>query len=979
MAEVRLHAMFFWEDQMEKPKVLSIDIETFSDVDIGKCGVYKYCASENYHLLLFAYSVDYSPVRVIDTANGEVIPAEIIDWIYDPSVEKTAFNANFERTCLSKSFNRYCEPEQWNCTMVLAASCGLPMSLAGVGRALDLSEDKAKMKEGKDLIKYFCQPCRPTKVNGGRTRNMPWDAPEKWEVFKAYNQRDVETENTIRKMLLRWKPDYSEHKLWCIDQRMNDKGVRIEPKLAENAIRIGEAYREELLTKAKQLSGVDNPNSTAQIKKWLEESEGIEVESLNKKVLPDVYDKLDSDTTKEVLRLREEFSKSSTKKYEAFLRYNCADNHIRGTMQFYGASTGRFSSKGPQLQNVSHDTIPDLDTARELALSGDAIDFECLYPKVQKTLSTLIRTVLIPEEDSRFIVADFSAIEARVLAWVANEKWRLDAFRSGRDIYCESASRAFGIPVVKHGINGEYRKAGKVLELACISENELVLTDQGLVPIQDVTTDMKVWDGESWVEHEGVVYRGEKNVIEYEGLTATEDHLVYTEGLSSPVPFGYAARNGLHIISSGSGWGDAWRIKDRFSISQNPEWGHICSCWMRNLWEKLLEKTWRLKRQEKTFSVLPLLCGTSKPTSMDNRSFQSSKAKVREPKRCGIQKLWWAWHKVRLLRSNRSSEVYGRDMWPSEQGDGSRQDRQQRRLRTWKSSLGDQNAELSESKTVEYDMVGSKVLAVRDTHRESYVSEGENTGTNNRVCEVLRGAQDKPLAISKGTARVYDIRNAGRHHRFTVSGKLVHNCGYGGSVGSMKNFGADKLGMTEEEMVDLVNKWRSASPHIVALWKSLEESAINCIKTGKPMLSTVGSIRFDMEDGVLWMTLPSKRRIAYWGAAMGKDRWNRPSMTYMTVNQTTKRWERIETYGSRLVENACQAIARDCLKEALFHLVDAGYDPRVTIHDEVIITAPNGFGSLDEVIELMSKGAPWTEGLPLNAAGFVSDYYKKDD
>jgi len=778
---------------MNKPRTLSIDLETFSSVDIGKCGVYKYAESEDFEILLFAYSCDYGPVTVIDMTRNDGIPTEIVDWLYDPDVEKTAFNANFERTCLSKYFNRYCEPEQWSCTMILSASCGLPLSLVGVGAALELPEDKAKMKEGKDLIRYFCQPCRATKINGGRTRNLPSDAPEKWATFVEYNRRDVETENTIRQRLLKWRPDFSEQKLWCLDQRMNDKGVRIEPRLAENAIKIGNQYREELIAHCKQLTGLENPNSTAQIKQWLEEQEGIEVLSLNKKAIADVYASLNADQTKEVLKLREEFSKSSNKKYEAFLRSNCKDDHVRGTFQFYGASTGRWAGRLVQLQNLPHDTLPDLDDARDLALLGDEEDFECFYPKVQTSLSALIRTMIIPEENSRLIVADFSAIEARVIAWIANEEWRIQAFANGEDIYCASASRAFKVPVVKHGINGELRAKGKIIELACIAEDQLVLTDHGLVPIQDVTTEMRVWDGESFVSHDGVVCQGEKFVIDYQGLKATLDHPVFITGIDEAVPFGWAAIGG-------------WALRD--------------------------------------------------------------------------------------------------GMYPT------------------------------------------------------------NYGLEARYCRYK--------------VKVYDILNAGPNHRYTVSGKLVHNCGYGGGVGAMKNFGADRMGMKEDEMSDLVAKWREASPHIVALWKSLEDAAIRCIKRGKPTISTVGHIRFDLEDGVMWMSLPSGRRIAYWGAAMGQDRWGRPSMTYMSMNQTTRKWERTETFGGKLTENLIQATARDCLKEALFNLDKAGYDVRATVHDEVIITDPFDHGTLEEAIQLMCKGAPWMEGLPLNADGYYCSSYRKD-
>lgn len=782
-----------------KPRTLSIDIETFSSVDLTKCGVYRYAESDDFEILLFSYSEDYGPVQLVDLCSGEEIPEDVFEYIWDPEVEKTAFNANFERTCIGRYFNRYCEPEQWSCTMVLAASCGLPLSLKGAGAALELSEDKAKMKEGADLIRYFCVPCRPTKTNGQRTRNLPEHAMDKWMVFCQYNIRDVEVENTIRKRLLKWHPDFSEQRLWVLDQRMNDKGIRIEPRLAENAIRIGEAYREELLGKAKEISGLDNPNSNEQIKAWLKEQEDVEVVSLNKKAVADVVASLSSDAAKEVMKLREEFSKSSTKKYESFLRCKCKDDHVRGLFQFYGASTGRWSGRLCQIQNLPHDTLPDLDDARDMALIGDAEDFECLYPKVQSSLSALIRTVLIPEDNSRFIVADFSAIEARVIAWIAGEKWRIEAFRNGEDIYCASASKAFKVPVVKHGINGELRAKGKVIELACIAEDQMVLTDKGLVPIQDVSKNMRVWDGESFVTHEGVVYRGEKDVIEYEGLTATTDHLVFVEGETRSVHFGVAAASGARLIQSSNS---------------------------------------------------------------------------RAGKECGVR-------------------------------------------------------------------------------------------------------EAKELARYKGKVRVYDIRNAGPNHRYTVSGKLVHNCGYGGSVGAMINFGADKMGMTEEEMISLVDKWREASPHIVSFWKSIENAAMDCVRTCKPQISTTGSIRFDMDDGVLWMTLPSKRRIAYWGAEIREGKYGRPSLTYMSQNQTTKKWERTETFGGKLVENCIQATARDCLKNALFNLSSAGYDVRATIHDEVIITAPNDFGSLEEAIELMCKPASWMEGLPLNADGFTCSSYRK--
>ena len=454
-------------------KTLSIDIETFSSVDLMSCGVHKYVESEDFQVLLFAYSVDFGPVNVVDFTpddegvGGCLLP-EIYEALFDPAVEKTAYNAAFERTCLSKWFGRYCDPAQWDCTMVLAAECGLPLGLKAVGEALGLPEDKAKMKEGADLIRLFCTPHKPTK-NKPYTRVTPEMEFAKWLTFIEYNRRDVEVENTIRQILLKWRPDRSEHRLWVLDQQINDRGIGADLVLAQNAIDIGNAYRNELLEEAKAISGIVNPNSVEQVKAWLQEQEGVTVTSLNKKAVADVVANLSSEDSKRFMELRSEFSKSSVKKYEAILRSACKDEHIHGCFQFAGAGrTGRWAGRLVQLQNLPQNHLEDLDAARSLVRLGDADTFECLYsPNVQQTLSELIRTALIPEAGQKFIVADFSAIEARVIAWIADEQWRMDAFAQGKDIYCESASQAFKVPVEKHGINGHLRQKGKVLELAC--------------------------------------------------------------------------------------------------------------------------------------------------------------------------------------------------------------------------------------------------------------------------------------------------------------------------------------------------------------------------------------------------------------------------------------------------------------------------------------------------------------------------------
>lgn len=651
-------------------KTLSIDVESFSSVDLTKCGAARYVESPDFTILLFAYSVDFGPVEVVDFACGETLPPDIYEALYDPDVEKTAYNAPFERTTIGKYFNRYCPPEQWDCTMVLASCCGLPLGLKAVGDALQLSEDKAKMKEGADLIKYFCLPCKPTKKNGGRTRNLPEHDPEAWAVFKAYNKRDVEVENTIRLKLLKWRPDRSEHKLWVVDQKINDRGMGVDIQMAENAIKIGEDYKARLLDRASEISGLENPNSTEQIKQWLKDQEGVEVASLNKKVVADVVSGLTQESAKEFMALRSEFSKSSTKKYEAITRSVTEDGHIHGCFQFAGAGrTGRWAGRLVQLQNLAQNHMEDLASARALVRDGDEESFELLYPNVQSALSELIRTALIPEEGHRFIVADYSAIEARVLAWMAGEQWRLDVFTNGGDIYCASASQMFKVPVEKHGVNGHLRQKGKVAELAL---------------------------------------------------------------------------------------------------------------------------------------------------------------------------------------------------------------------------------------------------------------------------------------------------------------------GYGGGVGALKAFGADKMGMSEEDMAETVDLWRSASPHVVAMWKDLERAAIRCVVKKVPTISSIGHIRFDFEDGVLWMTLPSGRRIAYWGAAYVENSKGYKTLTYMGTDQKTKKWTRLETWGGKLVENLTQATARDCLKASLLALDRAGYDIRGHVHDEVIITEPINGRTVEEVSALMGQPIDWAPGLPLRADGYECEFYKKD-
>ena len=652
---------------MEQIRFLSVDIETFSSVDLGKSGVYRYAESEDFEILLFGYSVNGSPVRVVDLACGENLPEEIRKAISDPTVMKWAFNAQFERICLSRFLGmptgEYLDPVSWHCTMIWSATLGLPMSLAGVGTVLGL--EKQKLTEGKDLIRYFCVPCKATKVNGGRTRNLPEHDWTKWERFKSYNLRDVETEMEIQKKLSRFPVPENEWRNYCLDQKINDRGVALDMELAHRAVQCDNQYREFYLRQAREITGLENPNSVLQLRDWLWER-GVELDSLSKNAVQDLLPDTDGDVRK-VLSLRQELAKSSVKKYTAMENLVCRDSRGRGLIQFYGASrTGRYAGKLLQVQNLPQNHLPDLETARALVQSGNFDALEMLYDSVPNVLSELIRTAIVPKKGCRFIVSDFSAIEARVLSWFAGEQWRLDTFTQGGDIYCASASQMFGVPVEKHGINGELRQKGKQAELAC---------------------------------------------------------------------------------------------------------------------------------------------------------------------------------------------------------------------------------------------------------------------------------------------------------------------GYGGSVGAMKSMGAVRMGVKEEELQPLVDAWRQANPRIVQFWWEVDRAAKTCVKQHVP--TQAGRLRFEYQSGILFIQLPSGRRLAYAKPRMGENRFGGEAITYEGVG-TGRKWERLETYGAKCVENIVQGTARDLLALALLRLEEAGYPVVMHCHDEAICEVPIGQGSVEEVNRIMAVAPEWAEGLPLKADGFETEFYKKD-
>ena len=647
-------------------KSLSIDIETFSSTNLAKTGGYRYAESPDFEILLFGYSVDGGPVKVVDLANGEKIPREILSAITDETVTKWAFNSNFERICLSRFLGlptgEYLNPASWKCSMVWAATMGLPLSLEGVGAVLKL--DKQKLTEGKDLIRYFCQPCAPTASNSQRTRNLPHHSPDKWSTFKQYNARDVETEIAIQEKLSKFPvPDV----LWDeyhLDQEINDRGVGLDMTLVREAISIDGRSRAKLTTAMKHLTELENPNSVQQMKQWLADN-GMETDTLGKKAVTEMLKTAPMELT-DVLTLRQQLAKSSVRKYQAMENCVCSDGRARGMFQFYGANrTGRWASRLIQMQNLPQSHLMDLTEARTLVSAGDYEALEMLYDDVPDTLSQLIRTAFIPRAGTRFIVADFSAIEARVIAWLAGEQWRQEVFAQGGDIYCASASQMFKVPVEKHGINGRLRQKGKISELAL---------------------------------------------------------------------------------------------------------------------------------------------------------------------------------------------------------------------------------------------------------------------------------------------------------------------GYGGSVGALKAMGAVEMGIDEDELPVLVNAWRRANPCIVQFWWDVDKAAMEAVRSRRS--SATHGITFSCQSGMLFITLPSSRRLAYVKPRIGENQFGGQCITYEGVGGT-KKWERLDSYGPKFVENIVQATARDILAEAMLRLNASGYRIVMHVHDEVVIEAPLT-ARLEDVCAIMGQTPSWAEGLLLRADGYMTDFYKKD-
>lgn len=962
-----------------KMRTLSIDIETYSSNDIRSGGVYKYIEAPDFAILMLAYAFDDEPVRIVDIASGEELPIEVADAMqYDHTVRLCAHNAAFERACINKFFNMDTAPERWHCTMVHAAMLGLPMKLETVAQVL--GQEQQKDSEGKSLINYFSKPCKPTKTNGQRTRNMPEHDFEKWEKFKNYCMQDVVVERDIRRSIEWYKIPDIEREIWCEDQRINDAGVQLDLPFVHQVIKADRKYRAELTQEAIELTGLDNPNSVTKLSTWLSDALDLTVADLRKDTVNTMLGGLPEGKAKRILEIRQEMSKTSIKKYDAMLKCVCADGRARGLLQYYGAQrTGRAAGRLIQVQNLPRISTDTIDIARNYFVNGEVDVMECMYESLPNMLSQFVRTAFVAAPGKRFIVVDFSAIEARVIAWLANEEWRLEVFRTHGKIYEASAAQMFRVPIetiAKGKENYALRQKGKVAELACIAKGQLVLTHVGLIPIEDVVTRHLLWDGQRWVQHEGIISKGFKKVITYDGLTATGDHLVYIEGSRFPVHFEFAAASGKNLARSGNGrnpirLGEDNKPREKVHARLASTDGADA---VRGVQSNSVDQLPQPDEREiqRVSGVFP----TETSTEMAGPQTDSGESPLRKSKRSGLSKLRRTWNTVQLFFGIGSRSVDNRELGSSRPGDGVGPEKQQRSLRAGEHSVDYAEDEQVKPTSNNTTYLGGNGMALRPDCGGALHERWSDPRTDNSKGGERGSEQTKELARDSGEIEVFDIVNAGSNHRFTVADRLVHNCGYGGGPGALIAMGALNMGLKEEELKPIIDAWRNANPAIKRLWYNVQDAAIKAVETGQCLALKPG-LKFQVKNNILFVQLPSGRRLAYQRPTLREGAFGMELVYEEVVRTKAAGWGKEKTYGGKLVENITQAVARDCLMHALLRVTKAGYKVVMHVHDELVLEAPEGFGSLEEVERIMAEPLPWAPGLPLGADGFESKYYKK--
>lgn len=959
--------------------VLTVDVETYSEADLASCGLYRYMDDPGFEVLLIGYALDDGSVKVIDLTDPlqrEFLP-DFVKLLCDPDILKVAHNAAFEREALRKLTGEYQPPEQWLDTMVLAAVCGLPMSLDQAGKALGFGSDYQKDAAGKALIKLFSCPRKPTK-NNPVTRVLPEYQPEKWKQYIEYNRQDVVSEREIYRLLKGWAPDEREHRLWCLDARMNEHGVRIDRTLAEQAVALGYREREELTEKAVALTGLDNPNSVSQIKSWLKEQEGVEVMSLNKRAIGDVYASLQGDTAREFLDIRSALSKSSVKKYDGMLRCICADDHARGCFQFYGAGrTGRFCLTG------DHEVLTDEGWARLDEWKGGSIavwnpSTEAISFQKSAALKFDYNGPVLYYEDKR--ISQISTPEHKMWAKPRYDKeWQ--AMTVEEMSSCRPSIPMFGYSSCLRGIEDTH------LRILIMTQADGCYTDEDGLHF-GFFKDRKVERCKMLLRRAGIPFtykeypQGDKtrkqikvakrNIPMWlrmfrqktfgdwllsESADVVFDELKYWDSYSAaPNSFQYSTcnrQNADMIQALAHLNGRTALLKVRVRGEEHPNWN---DSYILDIWENPTNSH-NIKVKPLRLNFEGIVYCPSTPTGY---------FLVR---RNG--KVWVTGNSGKLIQFQNLPQNHMYDL------DVARQLVRAGDYETVKALYDTTAGTLSELIRTALIPEPGHILLIADYSAIEARVLAWIAGEEWRL-ETFRNGGDIYCASASQMFKVPVIKH-GINGELRQKGKIAELAlGYGGGVGALKAFGADKLGMTEEEMGETVAKWRESSPHVVALWKDLERAAAKCASRKVSTRANCG-VRFDYEEAIMWMTLPSGRRIAYYGAEYSEDsRRNGKSLSYMGRNQTTGKWERIQTWGGKLVENLIQAAARDCLREALIDLEDEGWTPIATVHDEIICTEPIGGRTWQDLAAVMSRIHPWEQGLPLTADGYETPYYKKD-
>lgn len=959
-------------------RFLICDFESRSDIDIVKSGSYKYMESPEFKILLLAYAFDDDPVKLVDLECGEPWPEEFLEAVKDPAVLKVARNAAFERNAIKTALGIYCPPEEWLDTAVLAAQCGLPRSLEGSGEALGLEGDQAKMKEGKALIRYFCIPARPTKANGGRRWNLPEHAPEKWSRFREYCAQDVVTDRIQFHLMERWLPSEEEHKFWCLDTRINEKGVRIDRKLAANAVAMNNRYKEELTAQAVAITGLENPKSVSQIKNWLFDQEGQMFPSLNKKVIADVVSQLKTEEARMFMELRSELSKSSTAKYEAMLRSQCEDGTVKGCFLFYGANrTGRFCLTGDhevltptgwvRLDQWTSGPIAVWNKDTELLSFQDSKAVQFPYTgKMMKIDQQRCAQICTPEHK-------MPIWDSKTCTWVPKEMKEVFGKRMTIPFVGERVRTRVGSPdelrvLIMTQADGHYAENGDLL-FHFTKERKIKrcksLLRRAQIPFYCAKVAGNATKFSIYRRNQPLWMRAFQNKT-FDWWLLNEDPRVIMDEVEhwdghrgGPTSVQYCTTNKknaevMQAVCALAGYSATLLKKNNSSHKDNWNDAYALNVWLN----PGANTTIRAEQQSLIDFEGTVYC------AMTNTGYFLVRRQG---------KFWITGNSGKMVQFQNLPQNHMPDLAEA------RELVREGRYTTMLALYDGVSKPLSELiRTAIIPEEGHKIMVADFSAIEARVVAwfaNEQWRLN-----VFESGGDIYCASASKMFHVPVVKHGVNGH-LRQKGKVAElGLGYGGGVNALKAFGADKMGMSEEEMQETVDLWREGSPNIVALWRSLEKAAIRCVVRQMSVVSEVGNVRFSFESGILWMNLPSGRRIAYFGARYEPSKWDktRKVLSYMGIDQNSKKWSRVETWGGKLTENLVQATARDCLREAMFALDREGYDIRAHVHDEVIATEPVGGRSVEEMSEVMGRPISWAPGLPLRADGYETPFYKKD-